>query len=368
MQALKSNVFTDKALFSKQMCEEEPRAPGDPIETKIPAPGTECETIEIEYDCSDRITAQVGSNLVRQEPTGVAITIYEEDDNRRLSKAKHLADPSFKKNIWSQIVNTKTMTFNLKQLGQMLGKSGNYALQFRADEVKDSSVPEKTGDLTDSDKGNLGSLKNAIRLKVDENLKASLQTGKTELIYSVKSDIDPEEKENCDRMHSPLMVNINGGPITLSPPTAGTHFDINGDGKLDRISWPTESSVMFLVHDRNKNGRIENVHELFGDNTQFSGGKTYANGFEALRTLDSNGDGVVDGQDSRFGELQLWSPVAQKLHRLSDLGVASIDLNYVNISEKDPYQNQSKQRSLLKLHSGQQIKIFDVYFRVIPSS
>ncbi|MCB0384204.1 MAG: hypothetical protein KDD43_02330 [Bdellovibrionales bacterium] len=372
-QALKGNVFSDKALFSKQMCDNpgtppSPAPPPEYVETKTEGTDSNtCKTIEIRYDCSDRITEEVGSNLIRQEENGISITIYEEGSNDRLIPATHLDGEVFKKNIWNQIVNTKEMTFNLKNIAQMLGKPGNYALQFRANEVPGSQLAPDLSDITDSEKGNIGSLKSAIRLSVDSNMNAQLRTGTTELIYSVNNDIDPEQKENCDRRHSPLMANFDGGPISLSPPTSGVHFDINGDGKLDRISWPTQASVMFLVHDRNNNGVIENVHELFGDNTRFASGKTYSNGFEALRTFDSNGDGKIDRADGRFADLQFWSPSTNKLHRLADLGVEAIDLNYANIEEKDEFKNVSRQRSLMEMSSGSQLKIFDVYFRVIPS-
>ncbi|MCB0367439.1 MAG: hypothetical protein H6624_02765 [Bdellovibrionaceae bacterium] len=372
-QALKGNVFSDKALFSKQMCDNPgttptPTPPPEYVETKTEStdPNT-CKTIEIRYDCSDRITESVGTNLVRQEGNGVSITVYEEGHNDRLTLATHLDGEVFRKNIWSQVVNTKEMTFNLRNIAQMLGKPGDYAIQFRANEVPGSSLAPDLSDITDAEKGNIGSLKNAIRLSVDDNMTAHLRTGTTELIYSGNREIDPEEKENCDRRHSPLMANLDGGPITLSPPTAGTKFDINGDGKVDRISWPTQDSVVFLVHDRNNNGVIEDVHEMFGDNTKFTGGKTYSNGFEALRTFDANGDNRIDRADSRFGELQFWSPSANKLHRLGDVGVESIDLNYANIDEKDEFKNSSRQRSLMDMSNGSRIKIFDVYFRTIPS-
>lgn len=380
-QPLKGKVFLDEALFSKRMCDNPGGTPppGTPPGTP-PPPGTtppkeskagssdpdDCETIEIRYDCSDRVTSEVGSNLIKQENDGVAITIYQVDDNGRLTTANHLADPTFKKNIWNQIVNTKEMTFNLRNLGQMLGKAGQYAIQFRAEGVAGSSPADDFDQLTTSHKGNLGSLENAVQLHVDDSGQAHLATGITELIYASRTDIGDDVEEECDRTHSPLMVNFDGGPITLSPPTSGAHFDMDGDGHLDRISWPTHSRIMFLVHDRNQNGGIDSVHELFGDNTRFPDGRTYSNGFEALRTFDSNSDQRIDRQDAHFSALAFWSPVANKIYHLSDLGVTSIDLAYVQMIERDEFKNETKQRSLLTIDGTHQLKIFDVYFRIIP--
>lgn len=47
-----------------------------------------------------------------------------------------------------------------------------------------------------------------------------------------------------------------------------------------------------LVRDLNGNGLIDNGTELFGNSTILSNNETAANGFEALKELDSNGDGI----------------------------------------------------------------------------
>ncbi|TJZ74817.1 hypothetical protein [Chitiniphilus eburneus] len=46
-----------------------------------------------------------------------------------------------------------------------------------------------------------------------------------------------------------------------------------------------------LVLDRNRNGRIDNSRELFGDATPKSDGTATKDGFDAPADLDSNQDG-----------------------------------------------------------------------------
>jgi len=89
----------------------------------------------------------------------------------------------------------------------------------------------------------------------------------------------------------------------------------------------------FLVLDRNLNGLIDSGRELFGDSTIKRDGQRAADGFDALRDLDSNADGKISALDSRFAELRLWRDLNQdgvsqsnELSTLGQLNVASINV------------------------------------------
>lgn len=116
------------------------------------------------------------------------------------------------------------------------------------------------------------------------------------------------------------------GPVQLTQ-LAGSpaFFDLTGNGFARRTGWATGGDG-FLVLDRNGNGRIDNINELFGNST--------TGGFAVLGSLDSNGDGVIDTNDSDFSKLQVWIDSNQdgftnqgELHTLAELGIASISLN-----------------------------------------
>jgi len=72
---------------------------------------------------------------------------------------------------------------------------------------------------------------------------------------------------------------------------------------------------------------------LFGDQTLLANGQIAANGFSALRDLDSNADGVIDASDAAFGELKVWRDLnqdgisqADELQTLGEAGISSIGL------------------------------------------
>jgi hypothetical protein len=60
------------------------------------------------------------------------------------------------------------------------------------------------------------------------------------------------------------------------------------------------------VRDLNQNGTIDTGRELFGNQTQRTDGTLAANGFAALKDLDSNGDGQITSLDAAFTELRIW--------------------------------------------------------------
>lgn len=106
----------------------------------------------------------------------------------------------------------------------------------------------------------------------------------------------PGETGFCGGFWSPLMVFFDEKIPTFN---AVSDFPLNPGGKT---YWPDANSPgYFLAIDRNKNGKIDQKDELFGNNN------SAANGFEALKEFDSNHDGVIDAKDKDFHKLVLWN-------------------------------------------------------------
>lgn len=124
----------------------------------------------------------------------------------------------------------------------------------------------------------------------------------------------------------PLVLDTAGDGILLSPPGLSIPFDISGTGVPTSIVWPGPTDGM-IVRDVNGDGKISNGQELFG---------IAANGQPALRSQDSNADGVLDANDANWGQLQIWSDRNQvgyasagELQSLSEAGITSINLTPV---------------------------------------
>ncbi|AAF83478.1 hemolysin-type calcium binding protein [Xylella fastidiosa 9a5c] len=139
----------------------------------------------------------------------------------------------------------------------------------------------------------------------------------------------------------PLVLDLDGDGIETV--AAGKHilFDHDGDGIKHASGW-VKSDDGFLVLDRNGNGRIDDGSELFGADTVLANGDKATSGFEALRDLDSNGDGLFDAADARFADVRVWRDLnqdgqsqANELFTLSSLGIASITLTPTNTEDVD---------------------------------
>ena len=136
---------------------------------------------------------------------------------------------------------------------------------------------------------------------------------------------------------SPLAVDLDGDGVETVNVTAGeTFFDHDGNGFAEQTAW-IKGDDGLLVRDINGNGQIDDGSELFGDQTVLSNGKKAANGFEALADLDSNQDGVFDGDDDAFGEVMVWQDLNQN-------GVA-------NLCSRTDYMTQLKQGIIKSLNS-----------------
>ncbi|WP_245148679.1 hypothetical protein [Avibacterium paragallinarum] len=140
----------------------------------------------------------------------------------------------------------------------------------------------------------------------------------------------------------PLVLDLNGDGVKLTGYTENAVlFDIDNDGALEETGWVSAEDGL-LVRDLNNNGKIDNISEVFSEyyggragRDGESGEKHFRNGFEALRSLDSNHDGLFNERDSGFAQVRVWKDKNQngitdseELFDLKSLGITEINLAY----------------------------------------
>ena len=126
----------------------------------------------------------------------------------------------------------------------------------------------------------------------------------------------------------PIVLDLDGDGLELTSIADGVLFDINNDGIEEQVAWVGEGDGL-LVLDRNNDGVINNgseisfVDDLPGANTDLEG----------LAAFDTNGDWVLNNDDQRFENFQIWQDrnqdgisQANELISLADAGVVEIDL------------------------------------------
>ncbi len=158
------------------------------------------------------------------------------------------------------------------------------------------------------------------------------------------STADPLVKIIKYVMVDPLVLDLDGDGLEITPLSQGVQFDGNGDTIRTNTSW-IDADDGLLVLDRNGNGAIDSGRELFGDETLLADGKKAAHGFAALAELDVGGaanatggagDGVFDAKDAQYTNVRIWRDLnqdgisqASEMQTLAQAGIASVKLTSI---------------------------------------
>jgi hypothetical protein len=125
---------------------------------------------------------------------------------------------------------------------------------------------------------------------------------------------------------SPLIVDLDGDGIELLPLSNGVYWDIDSDAFAEASGWVGPDDGL-LVIDANEDGVITSHGELFGTVDE--------HGFVFLRGLDSDNNGVINGDDDGFDTLLVWQDMnsdgvsqENELQSLNDRNISSISLAY----------------------------------------
>ena len=160
----------------------------------------------------------------------------------------------------------------------------------------------------------------------------------------------------------PLILDLDGDGIELtSLENSEVYFDIDGDGFHEKTGW-LNSDDGLLVFDRNGDGYINDISELFGNQT--------TGGFSELQELDSNNDGQITAADNNFADLQVWRDFdgdgrsdINELFTLDELTITKIDAvgNSVNITNEGHLIDET---ASFELADGTQREVANVWFNL----
>lgn len=178
-------------------------------------------------------------------------------------------------------------------------------------------------------------------------------------------DVGPAEQRT-----SPIVIDLDGDGVETVGVTRERYFDHDANGMSERTAWAGADDG-FLVRDINGDGRISSGREMFGNNTRLESGALASNGFEALRDLDANQDGIVDSNDAQFVELRIWRDANQngrtetgELLTLEQAGIAGVRTGWTPSTYVDPSGQAHAQVGIAVRADGTNAAVSDVWFQV----
>jgi Ca2+-binding RTX toxin-like protein len=123
----------------------------------------------------------------------------------------------------------------------------------------------------------------------------------------------------------PLVLDLSGTGINVTALSdTAPMLDMRGDGFAVHTGWVGASDGILVLQQAGETG-TPTISEMFGGQG--------AEGFAALASYDSNGDGIIDANDSIYSQLRVWvdrndngAVDSGELETLAQAGVASISL------------------------------------------
>ncbi len=180
---------------------------------------------------------------------------------------------------------------------------------------------------------------------------------------SIDSGLEYNSQQAQQIIIDPLVLDLNhNGKIdTTNANTSSAFFDMDNNGMSEITGWIDKEDGL-LVYDKNNNGKIDNINELFGNKNK--------DGYRELRELiNSNGDNVIDKNDTKFKDLKIWQDLNgdgisqnNELKTLDELNITSINLNSKNTNIDDNGNNIFKTSTFTQ--NGQEYLSGDVNFAV----
>ena len=169
----------------------------------------------------------------------------------------------------------------------------------------------------------------------------------------------------CDGFLGPVILDLKGDGVDFSDITRSrVRFDVDQDGRLDRVGWIAGRDDVLLVFDRNGNHKADGPSEI-SFLADLPGARS---DMEGLLGLDSDGDGFLTRADSAFGDFMLWQDRngngrsdRGELVSLKEAGIASLSLEiFDRVALNGGLEtSQILGRSTVTFENGRTVDAFD---------
>jgi hypothetical protein len=182
---------------------------------------------------------------------------------------------------------------------------------------------------------------------------------------TISQDTITISNDDCPSGWDPLVLDLNGNSQIsfVELDKSNVFFDLNADGIRKHTAW-IDKDDGFIVYDENGNGKIDNINELFGNDT--------VDGFADIKNrIDSNGDGIIDASDEKFNDLKVWQDKNQdgmsqkdELFTLDELGITEIRTSNTLVDNNEQITRVANEGTFVK--NSKERYMADVIFEYDP--
>lgn len=156
----------------------------------------------------------------------------------------------------------------------------------------------------------------------------------------------------------PMAIDLDGEGIeTIDINDSQIYFDVDNDGFREQTGWISKNEAILAI-DKNGNGKIDDQSEMFGS--------TEKTGFEELKELDSNGDGIIDVKDKDFSKIRVWQDLNEngvtdegELKTAEETGIKAIYTNSYKMNGANN-NNLITEKATIQYTDGTTKDLYDV--------
>ncbi|MDD5029140.1 MAG: heme utilization protein, partial [Rhodoferax sp.] len=202
-------------------------------------------------------------------------------------------------------------------------------------------VAIETADIAALTTSEMGALTTAQAFALTTTQLSALSTTQIESFATASFQALTTTQTAVLTLSTPLILDLNGDGVKTLAYSSGVNFDLFARGQTSQTGWVSSSDGL-LVLDRNHDGQINDGSELFGSSVTLSDGTKAADGYVALRELDTNHDGVMSQDDAGFNDLRVWVDgnsdgvsATGEIKSLASLQITKIDLQTTASSTTD---------------------------------
>jgi hypothetical protein len=124
----------------------------------------------------------------------------------------------------------------------------------------------------------------------------------------------------------PIVLNLGGNGIITTNIQNGTFFDYNNNGFAEQTAWITAGEGILVTIPSDSNITGQNLLTI-----------------QSLSSMDSNGDGVINANDSAWSQLGVWvensTGTGGQLYTLAQLGITSLNISFTSTGTTDSSGN-----------------------------